>query len=244
VRADGHVVSTRMPDRKGNSSAMLSNDQPLEAQADAMRTTERNQKVHYQGHAAAWQGSNRIWADVIDIDRASHTLAANGHVRTQLIEQQSQKETTATDGAAAKPQQPPTFVMIEAAALLYTESTRMAHYTGGVHLARPGMTVGASEIRAYLSEAGSDSSLDHAVADGHVEIVRRQPGRTLTGTGEHSEYYAKDERVFLSGGEPVLVDSVRGTTRGRELTYYAKDDKLLVNGVEKDPVTTRILRRH
>jgi lipopolysaccharide export system protein LptA len=237
VWADGNVVSNRMPDRQGRSSSMLTNDQPLQAQADRMETTGRNQKIHYQGHAIAWQGANRIWADDIDIDRSSRQLSASGHVRTQLEEKSDAQP-------AAKAAPAPTFVTVDAATLLYAEANRLAHYTGGVHLVRPGMDVRADQMRAYLNDANADSSLDHVIADGHVRIVRREPDRALEGTGEHAEYYAKEERIFLTGGKPVLVDSARGTTRGQELTYYVNNDKLLVDGVEKDPVATRIIRRH
>jgi lipopolysaccharide export system protein LptA len=261
VAADGNVVSTRMPDRQGSSSAMLSNDEPMQATAARMRTAERNHQFHYEGRAVAWQGSNRIWADAIDIDRTARRLSANGHVRTRFVEKQKREGGAATDGGAGKKDaaaktdgaakttaqpaaQAPTFVNVEAAALVYTESDRVAHYTGGSHMVRPGMDVKGSEIRAFLNDAKADSSLDHAIADGQVAIVRTEPDRTLTGTGEHCEYYEKDERIFMKGGHPVLVDSLRGTTKGEELTYYVNDDKLIVNGEKKDLVTTRILRRH
>lgn len=252
VQADGNVVSTRMPDRQGTSSAMLSNDEPMQATAARMRTSGRNHQFHYEGQAVAWQGSNRIWADAIDIDRTERRLSANGHVRTRFMEKEKKAGGTATDGAAAKtdgaakppPAQAPTFVTVEAGALVYTEADRVAHYTGGAHLVRPGMDVKGSEIRAFLNDAKADSSLDHAIADGQVAVVRSEPDRTLTGTGDHCEYYAKDERILMKGGHPVLVDSVRGTTKGEELTYYVDDDKLIVNGAPKDLVTTKILRRH
>ncbi len=249
VAADGNVVSTRMPDRKGTSSAMLTNDEPMQATAARMRGTNRNTVFHYEGKAVAWQGANRIWADVIDIDRSARRLIANGNVRTRFAEKGDKKAAgTATDGVAktdgkAAPKAS-TFVTVDAAALVYTESDRVAHYTGGTHLVRPGMDVKASEIRAYLNDANADSSLNHAIADGAVNVIRTEPDRTLTGTGEHCEYYAKDERIFMKGGHPVLVDSVRGTTKGEELTYFVDDDKLIVNGAEKDLVTTRVLRRH
>jgi lipopolysaccharide export system protein LptA len=248
VQAQGDVVSTRLPDHKGGSSAMLSNDEPIEATAARMRTSGHNQRFHYEGEAVAWQGSNRIWADVIDIDRGARNLSASGHVRTQLMEKKEREDDpAAASGGAAKPAATPSapvFISVEAAALVYTEADRMAHYTGGAHLVRPGMDVKAEEIRAFLNDANADNSLDHAIADGHVVIVRRQPDRTLTGTGDHAEYYAKDQRIFMKGGEPTLVDSVRGATKGLELTYYVDNDKLIVNGAEKDPVTTRVLRRH
>jgi len=248
VAADGNVVSVRMPDRQGSSSAMLSNDEPMQATAARMRATDRNHLFHYEGQAVAWQGSNRVWGDAIDIDRTARRLSANGHVRTRFMEKKKKEDGAATDGAGKAAAQPtpgaPTFVTVEAAALVYTESDRVAVYTGGTHLVRPGMDVKGSEIRAFLNDAKADSSLDHAIADGHVSILRTEPDRTLTGTGEHCEYYTQGERIFMKGGHPVLVDSVRGTTKGSELTYYVDDDKLIVNGEKKDLVTTRVLRRH
>lgn len=233
VLAEGHVVSTRLPDQNGKSSSMLSHDEPLNATAGRMQTSERNHKIHYEGNAVAWQGANRIWADSLDIDRVGRRLSARGHVRTQFLDQR--KNSPGKSTAA------PAFVSVESAALVYTEADRLAHYTGGAHLARAGTDVKASEIRAYLNESGADSALDRAYADGHVVIL--EPARNLTGNSEHAEYYAADQKVVLSGGDPTLVDSVRGSTKGRVLTYWANDDKLLVNGTEKEPVKTLVKRR-
>ncbi len=249
ISAEGNVVSTRMPDQKGKSSAMLTNDQPLQAKARRMYTANRNEKIHYEGQAVLWQGANRVWADTVDIDRTERRLVARGHVRTQFVEKHKSEPAKAADGAAAPPfadeaAKAPTFVVVNAAALVYTEADRLAHYTGGAHMVRPGMDVKASEIRAFLNDSESSSSLNHAFADGAVTIFRKESDRTLTGTGEHAEYYDAEQRIFLAGGEPELVDSVRGTTKGRELTYYANDDKLLVNGIAREPIRTLVLRRH
>jgi lipopolysaccharide export system protein LptA len=233
VLAEGHVVSSRLPDQNGKSSSMLSHDEPLNATAGRMQTSERNRKIHYEGQTVAWQGANRIWADVLDIDRIARSLSARGHVRTQFLDQRK--------NSAGKSAASPAFVNVESAALVYTEADRLAHYTGGAHLTRAGTDVKASEIRAYLNESSADSSLDRAYADGHVLIL--QPARNLTGTSEHAEYYAADQKIVLSGGDPTLADSVRGSTKGRVLTYWANDDKLLVNGTEKEPVKTLVKRR-
>jgi lipopolysaccharide export system protein LptA len=236
IQAEGDVVSTRLPDQNGKSSSMLSHDEPLNATAARMRTTEHNQKIHYDGHAIAWQGANRIWADNLDIDRIQRQLAAHGHVRTQFVDQRKKD-------APAKDKNASTFATVESAALLYTEADRLAHYTGGSHLIRASMDVKASEIRAYLNDSSADSSLDHAFADGGVVMLRTEPTRTLTGTGEHAEYYSADQKMILSGGQPTVVDSTRGTTKGRLLTYWANDDKLLVNGAKKEPVKTLLHQR-
>jgi lipopolysaccharide transport protein LptA len=127
--------------------------------------------------------------------------------------------------------------------LEYTDEKRVAHYKDGVMLDRPEMKVRAREIRAYLRSDNDDSSLDHAFADGQVEIAQTSAGRVRNGTSEHAEYYSDEDKVILEGGSPQFVDSLRGTTRGEKLTWFSQDDRLLVNGVESKPVKTVIHRK-
>jgi lipopolysaccharide export system protein LptA len=91
-------------------------------------------------------------------------------------------------------------------------------------------------IHAFLRNDSNDSSLDHALADGKVEIHQKAPDRTRDATSEHAEYFVDDDKVILEGGQPRFVDSMRGTTRGEKLTWYSSDDRLLVNGVPQAPV--------
>jgi lipopolysaccharide export system protein LptA len=110
-------------------------------------------------------------------------------------------------------------------------------------MTRPGLDVKAAEIRAILAEQGSASRVEKAYADGSVEIAQSSPVRTRTGTGDHAEYYSGEEKLILTGGDPKLVDSLRGEVRGSELTYYANDDRLLVNGAPGRPAKSRIRRK-
>ena len=103
--------------------------------------------------------------------------------------------------------------------------------------------VKGKELRAFLAESGSDSRIDKALADGAVEIVQTAEGRTRTGTGEHAEYYTDIQKVVLRGGRPKLVDSVKGSMQGDELTYFANDGRLLGSGSPQQPVNSRIRRK-
>ena len=116
-------------------------------------------------------------------------------------------------------------------------------YTGGAILTRPNLRVKSIELRSYLSEAGSDNSLERSYADGKVEIQQTSPTRTRTGTGEHAEYYTAEDKIILRGGAPGLVDSLKGNTHGSELTYFASDDRLIVNGAPEKPAQSRIRRK-
>jgi lipopolysaccharide export system protein LptA len=137
----------------------------------------------------------------------------------------------------------PVFTVVHAPHLVYTEETRIAVYSGGVLLQRPDMKVTGKEIKAFLNDADADSSLNKTVADGGVKIVSTAKLKVRTGTSEHSEYYADEGKVIMSGGTPQLVDSKEGKTQGDQLTWWANDDRLLVNGVPNNPVKSIVRKK-
>lgn len=258
--AEGNVSSTRMPDKskdnsagksadksktkKDSSGGMLSENEPLHARARKMRSTDNNLQIRYDGNVLLWQGANRLQADVVEIDRDNDELKAHGHVISQLLDKAQDDKARASD-----PKKPATnpaarvFTIVQAPELVYNDDQRLAHYKGGVILERPNMRVKAREIRAFLRDDSNDSSLDHALADGQVEIHQTVPGRIRTGTSEHAEYSVDDDKVLLTGGRPQFVDSLHGTTQGEKLTWFSKDDRLLVNGVESQPAKSVLHRK-
>ena len=230
--AEGNVSSNRVPDKKGSSSAMLSEEEPMQARADRMSSKGSNAQLHFEGHAVLWQGGNRLRAKVIEIDREHQRLQADGGVISELLDK-------ARDAPAAK-KAVPLYTVVRAEGLRYQEDSRLAHYQGGVVLRRPGMDVKSRELRAYLNDADQDTSLEKAFADGAADILQTVAGRTRRGTAEHAEYYVSDQKVILHGGAPSFSDSVKGATHGERLTYFADNDRLLVEG---QPAKSRIHRK-
>lgn len=238
--AEGNVNSSHMPDKNPQkNSQMLSGDEPLQAKAQKMESKDHNRVIHYEGNVVMWQGANRITAKVVDLDRNQRTLVADGDVVNYLWEQP--KDDQKKKGAA------PVLTVVKAPHLVYTDSNRLAIYTGGVTLTRPGMRVKSRDLQAYMAESGADSRLEKAFANGGVEIVGTAKDHVRTGTAEHSEYYTKNQMVVLRGGPPQLVDTMNGAPKGSiqapdTLTYYANDDRLLGIGSQKQPVLSRIYR--
>jgi len=250
--AEGHVSSTRQPDRKGASSAMLSNDEVMQAVADRMVSTGGNKHIRYDGNARAWQGANRVDADRIEIDRDRRVMEAHGKVVSQFADKSQDKNPDKPEknpGKSSKSKGPaaPIFTVVRATDLVYTEETRVAVYQGGVVLTRPSLTVNSKELQAFLKPADSDSSLDKAFADGAVKIVSidtaTKPARTRTGTSEHAEYYADEQKVLLQKGEPLLVDNVKGNANGRQITWWANNDRLVVDGEPNKPAEGTIRKK-
>jgi len=234
LAAQGRVSASRRPERKGQSSALLSNEENLEAQADRMTSFERRRKAIFEGRALLWQRANRLEAHRIEIDRLERRLTALGDVRSQFAEQPKDPKAPA--------RRAPAFVAVTAGQLVYTEQDRLARYTGGVRLRRGDLEIEAPEIRAWLREAGADSALDHALAQGGVRILYSEPGRERRAAAENAEYYTAGDKVVLYGGAPTLADSLRGQTRGLRLTWLARDDSFEVEGAESRPALSRVRR--
>ncbi len=228
LMAEGKVASSRVPDRRSSASVLMSQNEAVHATASKMWTRENNRVLRYEGSAVLWQGGNRIEADRLEIDRLSRKLVASGRVKTRFVEERL---------PAA-----PAFTVIDAAEMAYEDGSRVAHYRGGVRLVRDNTEVTSKELRAHLLEAQSGSQLEKAIADGDVVILSSSAGRSRRAAAEHAEYYAAEQRVLLSGGQPTLVDSVRGMTSGRQLTWFANDDRLLVEGSEGSPSKSHIRR--
>jgi lipopolysaccharide export system protein LptA len=248
--AEGNVTSSRLPDKdQKKNSEMFSGDDPLQATARKMDSRNRNRQIHYEGAVHMWQGANRIQADVVDVDRnqdpQKRTLVADGHVVTDLWEEaQDDKNRDDKKKKAATP----VLTEVHAGHMVYTEASRLTHYTGGVQLSRPGLQVKGQELRAFLGESGADSRLEKAYADGAVEIFSTGKDRTRTGTGEHAEYYTADQKVILRGAwvrmvEKIFTNPRPNTTEGKEAIYFANDDRLLMTGEPDKPGNSRINRK-
>ncbi len=233
--ARGHVASSRSPEKPGKpdggkAAGLLDGEEPVQATADRMTSRENNTLIHYIGNAVLWQGGNRIKADEVEVDRKNRRLAAHRRVFTELEDNRAGAKTRS-------------FTTVRAGEMTYTDAARLAHYSGGAVLNSPGIQVKAASIRAYLAEADSESRLEKAFADTGVVIDQEAPGRARKGTSEHAEYYVDEEKVILRGGDPTLVDSLRGRTRGTELTWFSGDDRLLVNGLPEQRANSKLLRR-
>jgi len=232
--AEGGVTASRLPDRKKPAtSGLLDPEDAFQAQADRMVAADRNRVLRYEGRAVVWQGTNRIRAQWIEIDRRTRTLVARGAVVAQFAE-----DPPRNDGLRA-----PALVVIEAPELVYNDATRVAAFSGGVRLVRRQTTVTSARLIAHLAEGDGTSRLERADAEGAVEIVQAAPERLRRASAEHAAYQADEEKIVLWGGEPMFSDSLRGITRGRQLTWFPDDDRLLVEGGAERPAVSRIRKK-
>lgn len=229
MTATGGVTSTRLPDKKAKPGGMVRGDQTLRARAQKMRVTNQNREIEYEGEALLWQGENRLRAPLIRIDRQQNTLAAEGGVVSSLP----------VDGRG--------MATIRGRTLLYSDSEKLATYRGAASLSRNGLDVKGETLRLWFVEettkdGGTQTQLDRLFADQDAVVVERTPERTRTGRGEHLEYHAREERMVLTGGNPLVQDSQRGISRGAVITWYSREDRLIVDNTGSGPAVSVVQR--
>jgi lipopolysaccharide export system protein LptA len=271
--AKGRVSSTRLPDHKvskdskpnkdnknAGDGGLIAGDQPLMARAAEMTTWDKNHKIRYTGDAVVWQGSTRIQGREILIDREVPRLEARGDVVTRVAD--SNPSGSPDGGAVTQPGQPQPgqpkkpaastaprgFSVVSAPEFTYDGKTEQGFYRENAHLERAGLDVRSRFLKTFFEEVpkrggGTETRLEHLEADGAVEILQKPPGHARRGRSEHAEYYLGEERMVLSGGQPEVTDSQRGTTRGPKITWYSREDRMLVETLEtKERVLSRSVK--
>ena len=266
--ATGHVTSTRLPDNKDSAGpkarknatnspdgGLIAGDQPLMARAAEMTTWDKNRKIRYTGDAVVWQGSTRVQGREVFIDREAQRLEARGDVITRVAD--SRQSGGPENGAAAQAGEskkapeagtPRGFSVVSAPEFTYDGKTKQGFYRENAHLERAGLDVRSRFLKTYFEESptsggGTETHLEHLEADGAVEILQRPPGRVRKGHSEHAEYYLTEERMVMTGGQPEITDSLRGTTRGPKITWYSREDRMLVETAEaKERVLSRSVK--
>jgi lipopolysaccharide export system protein LptA len=224
LRAEGGVITTEM--RGGSGSIANLATEPAHIAADSLVADTALGRAVYFGHARLWQGASVIEADAIELDKASSSLVARGHVRGVFPQAAFRsREGESGAGSASKGAE---LWHVKAGQLTYLSAEARATLEGGASADSPQGSLQADRIDLYFSPsetAGSAQQLVRAVATGNVDV--RQQGRR--GTSERAEYTAAEGKFVLSEGKPTLYDSSGDTTTGRQLTFYFADDRIVVD---------------
>ncbi len=251
LRADGHVLTT---DLRPTTSG-ISNLAPEPAHISAERLVADTARGHavYSGKARMWQGQSVIQGDSIELDSATHTLQAKGHVDGVFPQAAwSPKPRDASEVTSSKPTKQLSKSSGISSPSDARASTQLGHVYGGLltyweaesrgrieHDARVDSERGsiqADRIDLYFSDAGSGGAkqLSRSVASGDV-TVQQQDRR---GTSNRAEYTASEGKFVLSEGKPTLYSSTGDTTTGRQLTFYFADDRILVDSADGSKTVT------
>lgn len=221
--------------------------EPVEVQAERAEMQHEAGVATFFGvqgrPARMWQGGSSVEAAVIELEQKAQTLRAHGAagmseagaVRTVLAVTSQQKvDAPMKAGKGGQPQQ---VTRIVSQALVYTDLTRQALFTGGVQVVEGTLRLRGEVATVFLLPAKRDSSaagvrtspfpgsgsLDRIVTTGSVHVD--ETGRQAT--GDRLVYTAADRVSVLTGSTdkpPVVTDTENGTLSGAEIRFTPGDN--------------------
>ena len=185
----------------------------------------------FSGHARLWQGSDILQAQAIEFWQDEKRTEARGDALGEFVE--AAHNDTPNDGAneAASSKQAgkksaPVLWQVRAPKVDYWSDSGKMEWSDGVEARSSEGTMQSRTLELlFLKNANNQQAIERAIAAGQVHI--EQNGRT--GTAERGEYFAREGKIILSGGQPTLTDSSGNTTTGHELTFFLANDSVLVD---------------
>jgi LPS export ABC transporter protein LptC len=250
LRADGHVMTTEL--RAAEAPVTNLAPEPAHVTAEHLAVdTSRGQAV-YSGKGRLWQGQSVIEAETIELDNATHTVQARGHVQgvfpqapwsPKLSAATNATPVVAINAASNKIPGPPAarpatqLGHVHGGLLTYWENESRGRIEQEARVDSEQGSIQADKIDLYFSDSSAASGtkqLSRSVATGDV-IVHQQDRR---GTSERAEYTAAEGKFVLSQGKPTLYSSTGDTTTGRQLTFYFADDRIVVDSADGSKTVT------
>ena len=219
----------------GKSRSLFSSAEPVLATSENLISEQEQGLLRYHGRARLWQGTNRIEARDITIDRRAKSLAARGNVRSVIRHRGAERSGEASETGEE------TSIRVSADSLDYDEASGKAVYRKQAKLIREDLTVWSDEIEGLLGggeDKGGGAELQLAFARGRVRIFKAAAatGPERQGFGREAEYRPAEDRVELSGSPARLRAADGRETRGARLIYDLGRDRVLVHGDEQQRV--------
>ena len=219
----------------GKSQSLFSSAEPVLATSENLVSEQEQGLLRYHGRARLWQGTNRIEARDITIDRHAKSLVARGNVRSVIRHRGGERSARASEAGEETP------IWVSADSLDYDEASGKAVYRKQAKLIREDLTVWSDEIEGLLGndeDKGGGAELQVAFARGRVRIFKAAAaaGPERQGFGREAKYRPAEDRIELSGSPARLRAADGRETRGARLTYDMGRDRVLVHGDEQQRV--------
>jgi lipopolysaccharide export system protein LptA len=204
---------------------------------------DRDEATLYGGlnqDARLWQAANSVAAPTIVLDRQNQMLIAPGKgVQGRVHGVFADPGSKATGSEAV--------IRVDANSLQYSGSERKATFQGNVVAQQASGGLRAEKADLFMTRNASPSdaagrvpnprgSLDHMVAEGHIQVNEG----ARSGQGERLVYTASDGKFILFGrtGQPAhMADPEHGTVSGAALIFTNRGDSVEVDGGTARAVT-------
>lgn len=203
ARATGSVIA-QLVTRSGpaaDGTNIFPANKPVFVNADLLNIRNANKLAIFTGNVRAWQETNTIFAQELQVQGNGDVINARGNVRTVLYN---------TDTAGKVQRQTP--VTSHSDQLSGRKNDRKLDLIGSVKMDDETREMTADHATFFFD---ANKKLDHVEADGKVVVTESATGRK--GTGDHATYRMATKIAELTG-KPATTTAPSGTVSGDRIS--------------------------
>ena len=232
AKATGEVIAQLVSKQVSGAATAVSADatsifpagKPVFVNSDTVMMQQATKVAAFSGHVRAWQDTNTVFAQELQVQGAGDQITARGNVRTLLYN-------TSTNPSAEARKVP---MQSTSDVLIARKADRRIDLNGSVQIDDGEQRHFSSEHASFFFDA--NKKMDHIEAQEKVVLVEKAMGRR--GTGDRVTYNVGRRMVYLTGS-PATVTAPNGSNSGEMISIDLVRNKVEVSnprqGTYKSP---------
>jgi lipopolysaccharide export system protein LptA len=217
-RATGEVIAQLVSKQNGaptaisaDSTSIFPAGKPVFVNSDIVTMRQSTKIAVFSGNVRAWQDTNTIFAQELQVQGAGDQVTARGNVRTLLYN----TSTNATAEARKVPMQS------KSDGLVAHKLERRIDLNGSVEIDDGEQRHLSSEHASFFFDA--NKKMDHIEAQEKVVLVEKANGRR--GTGDRATYNVGRRMIYITGA-PATVTAPNGNRDGEMISIDLARNKV------------------
>jgi LPS export ABC transporter protein LptC len=219
ARGNGEVIAQLISKQQNGAPTAVSADatnifpanKPVFVNSDAVTMRQATKIAIFTGNVRAWQETNTVFSQELQVQGAGEQVTARGNVRTLLYNTSS----NATAEQRKVPMQSKSDVLIA------HKNDRRIDLNGNVQIDDGEQRHLSSEHASFFFDA--NKKMDHIEAQEKVVLVEKPTGRR--GTGDHATYNVGRHMIYLTGA-PATVTAPNGNLSGEMMAIDLTRNKV------------------
>lgn len=219
ARATGEVIAQLVSKQQGGAATAVSADstsvfpagKPVFVNSDSATMRQASKIAIFSGNVRAWQETNTVFAQELQVQGAGDQVTARGNVRTLLYNM----STNASAEARKVPMQSKSDVLTS------RKADRRIDLIGSVQIDDGEQRHFSSDRASFFFDA--NKKMDHIDAQDKIVLVEKATGRR--GTGDRATYNVGRRMVYLTGG-PATVTAPNGNFSGEMISIDLVKNKV------------------
>jgi LPS export ABC transporter protein LptC len=221
ARATGEVIAQLVSKQAAGAATAVSADstnifpttKPVFVNSDTVTMRQATKIAVFSGNVRAWQETNTVFSQELQVQGAGEQVTARGNVRTLLY----------NTSVNATPEQRKVPMQSTSDVLIAHKNDRRIDLNGNVQIDDGEQRHLSSEHASFFFDA--NKKLDHIEAQEKVVLVDKSTGRR--GTGDRVTYNTGRRMIYLTGS-PATVSGPTGSNSGEMMAFDLVRNKVEV----------------